>query len=167
MIGGGGSDILDPLFSKKQKFMSLTEKINADIKSAMLAKEKEKLEALRAIKAALLLESTKGTGDVTEDAEVKILQKMYKQRMESAEIYKQQGRPELEEPEVFQANIIKAYLPEQMSEEQVKAVIQEVIQSVGASSAADMGKVMGPAMAKLQGKADGKLISQLVKQLLG
>jgi len=167
MIGESGSDILGPLFSKKQKLMSLTEKINADIKAAMLAKEKEKLEALRAIKAALLLESTKGTGDVTEDAEVKILQKMYKQRMESAEIYKQQGRPELEEPEVFQANIIKAYLPEQMSEEQVKAVIQEVIQSVGASSAADMGKVMGPAMAKLQGKADGKLISQLVKQLLG
>lgn len=146
--------------------MSLSDKINSDIKSAMLAKEKEKLEALRAIKAALLLEQTKGTGEVTEDAEVKILQKMYKQRMESAEIYKAQGRPELEEPELFQANIIKAYLPEQMSEEQVKAVIQEVIAQVGASSAADMGKVMGPAMAKLQGKADGKLISALVKQLL-
>lgn len=147
--------------------MSLSEKINGDIKSAMLAKEKEKLEALRAIKAALLLEQTKGTGDVTEDAEVKILQKMFKQRMESAEIYRQQGRPELEEPELFQANIIKAYLPEQMSEDEVKAVIREVIQSVGAGSAADMGKVMGPVMARLQGKADGKLISSLVKQLLG
>lgn len=146
--------------------MSLTEKINNDIKAAMLAKEKEKLEALRAIKAALLLESTKGTGEVTEDAEVKMLQKMYKQRMESAEIYKQQGRKDLEEPEVFQASIIKAYLPEQMSEEQVKAVIQEVIQSVGATGPADMPKVMGPAMQKLQGKADGKLISTLVKQLL-
>lgn len=146
--------------------MTLTEKINNDIKAAMLAKEKEKLEALRAIKAALLLESTKGTGEVTGDAEVKMLQKMYKQRMESAEIYKQQGRKDLEEPEVFQANIIKAYLPEQMSEEQVKAVIQEVIKSVGASGPADMPKVMGPAMQKLQGKADGKLISTLVKQLL-
>lgn len=146
--------------------MSLTEKINNDIKAAMLAKEKEKLEALRAIKAALLLEATKGTGEVTEDAEVKMLQKMYKQRMESAEIYKQQGRKDLEEPEVFQANIIKNYLPEQMSEEQVKAVIQEVIKSVGASGPADMPKVMGPAMQKLQGKADGKLISTLVKQLL-
>jgi hypothetical protein len=146
--------------------MSLTEKINNDIKAAMLAKEKEKLEALRAIKAALLLESTKGTGEVTEDAEIKMLQKMYKQRMESAEIYKQQGRKDLEDPEVFQANIIKTYLPEQMSEEQVKAVIQEVIKSVGASGPADMPKVMGPAMQKLQGKADGKLISTLVKQLL-
>ncbi|HAA00018.1 MAG TPA: glutamyl-tRNA amidotransferase [Flavobacteriales bacterium] len=147
--------------------MNLSEQINADIKSAMLAKEKEKLEALRAIKAALLLEQTKGTGEVSNDAEVKMLQKMYKQRNEAAEIFVQQGRPELAETEIFQANIIKAYLPEQMSEEQVKAVIQEVIASVGASSAADMGKVMGPAMAKLQGKADGKLISAFVKQLLG
>lgn len=146
--------------------MSLTEKINNDIKAAMLAKEKEKLEALRAIKAALLLESTKGTGEVTADAEMKMLQKMYKQRVEAAEIYKQQNRPDLEEPELFQANIIKAYLPEQMSEEQVKAVIQEVIQSVGATGPADLPKVMGPAMQKLQGKADGKLISTLVKQLL-
>jgi len=147
--------------------MSLTEQINNDIKKAMLAKEKEKLEALRAIKAALLLESTKGTGDVTADAEIKMLQKMYKQRMEAAQIYKEQNRADLEEPELFQANIIKAYLPEPMSEEQVKAVIQEVIQSVGASGPADMNKVMGPVMQKLQGKADGKLLSSLVKQLLG
>lgn len=147
--------------------MSLTDKINADIKTAMLAKEKEKLEALRAIKAALLLESTKGTGDVSEDTEIKMLQKMYKQRIEAAEIYKQQGRADLEGPEIFQADIIKAYLPAQMGEAEVKAVIQEVIASVGATSAADMGKVMGPVMAKLQGKADGKLISSLVKQLLG
>lgn len=146
--------------------MSLTDKINADIKSAMLAKEKDKLEALRAIKAALLLESTKG-GEVTEDAEMKMLQKMYKQRMESAEIYKQQGRKDLEDPEMFQANIIKSYLPEQMSEDQIRAVIKEVIAQVGAASAADMGKVMGPSMAKLQGKADGKVISAIVKELLG
>jgi uncharacterized protein len=147
--------------------MSLTDKINADIKTAMLAKEKEKLEALRAIKAALLLESTKGTGEVSEDTEIKMLQKMYKQRIEAAEIYKQQGRADLEGPEIFQADIIKAYLPAQMGEAEVKAAIQEVISSVGATSAADMGKVMGPVMAKLQGKADGKLISSLVKQLLG
>lgn len=147
--------------------MSLTEKINSDIKAAMLAKEKEKLEALRAIKAALLLESTKGTGDVTSDAEMKMLQKMYKQRIEAANIYKEQNRPDLEEPELFQANIIKAYLPEQMSEEQVKAVIAETIKEVGASGPADMPKVMGPVMQKLQGKADGKMISSLVKQLLG
>lgn len=147
--------------------MSLTDKINADIKSAMLAKEKEKLEALRAIKSALLLESTKGTGEVTEDAENKILQKMYKQRVEAAEIYKAQGRADLEEPEMFQANIIKAYLPEQMSEDQIREVVKGVIAQVGATSAADMGKVMGPAMGKLQGKADGKVISAIVKELLG
>src|SRR5687767_6866788 len=102
--------------------MSLTDKINTDIKAAMLAKEKDKLEALRAIKAALLLESTKGGGDVTEDAEMKVLQKLYKQRIESAEIYQQQGRKDLEEPEVFQANIIKSYLPAQMSEAELRKI---------------------------------------------
>ena len=147
--------------------MSLTEKINNDIKAAMLAREKEKLEALRAIKAALLLESTKGTGEVTEDAEAKMLQKMYKQRMESAEIFRQQGRKDLEEPELFQANIIKVYLPEQMSEEQVKAIVAETAKTIGAGSPADMGKLMGAVMPKLQGKADGKLISAIVKQVLG
>lgn len=147
--------------------MNLTEQINNDIKAAMLAKEKDKLEALRAIKSALLLEQTKGTGEVSEDTANKMLQKMYKQRMESAEIYKQQNRPELEQAEIFQSEVIKKYMPEQMSEEQIRAAIKEVIASVGASSPADMGKVMGPSMAKLQGKADGKVISALVKQLLG
>ena len=146
--------------------MSLSDQINSDIKSAMLAKEKEKLEALRAIKAALLLEQTKGTGEVSEDTEIKLLQRMYKQRMESAEIYTQQNRSDLSEPELFQAEIIKKYLPEQMSETEIRKVISEVIASVGASGPADMGKVMGPSMAKLQGKADGKLISALVKELL-
>lgn len=146
--------------------MNLSDQINADIKSAMLAKEKEKLEALRAIKAALLLEQTKGTGEVTNDAEIKLLQRMYKQRMESAEIYQQQNRTDLSEPELFQAAIIKKYLPEQLSEEEIRKVIAEVIVSSGASGPADMGKVMGPSMAKLQGKADGKLISALVKELL-
>lgn len=146
--------------------MSLTEKINADIKAAMLAREKDKLEALRAIKAALLLESTKGSNAVTPEIEAKILAKLYKQRIESAEIFKQQNRKDLEEPEMFQANIIKTYLPEQMNEEQVKAAVQEIITSLGITSAADMGKVMGPVMQKLNGKADGKMISAIVKQLL-
>lgn len=146
--------------------MSLSEKINADIKTAMLSKDKEKLEALRAIKAALLLEQTKGTGNVSEDAEIKMLQKMYKQRMESAEIYKQQGRNDLQQTELFQANIIKAYLPEQMSEDQIRSIVKEVINQVGAGSAADTGKVMAAVMPKLQGKADGKIISQIVKELL-
>jgi uncharacterized protein len=148
------------------KAMSLTEKINGDIKAAMLAREKEKLEALRAIKAALLLESTKGSNAVTPEIEAKILAKLYKQRIESAEIFKQQGRKDLEEPEMFQANIIKTYLPEQMNEEQIRAAIQEVMNETGAKTAADMPKVMGPLMQKLSGKADGKLISSLVKQML-
>ena len=145
--------------------MTLTEKINADIKSAMLAKEKDKLEALRAIKAALLLESTKG-GEVTADAEAKMLQKMYKQRIEAADIYKQQGRKDLEDPEMFQANIIKAYLPEQMSEEQIRAIVKEVIVQVGATSAADMGKVMGMITVQVKGKADMSSVSKIVKESL-
>jgi uncharacterized protein len=146
--------------------MSLTDKINADIKTAMLAKEKDKLEALRAIKAALLLEATKGGGDVTEDAEMKILQKLYKQRAESAEIFKQQGRKDLEDAEVFQAGIIKAYLPAQMSEDEIRKIIAEAKAQTGASSAADMGKLMAAIMPKVQGKADGKLVSSLVKEAL-
>jgi uncharacterized protein len=146
--------------------MSLADKINADIKTAMLAKEKDKLEALRAIKAALLLESTKGGGEVTEDAEMKILQKLYKQRMESAEIYQQQGRKDLEEPEIFQANIIKAYLPAQMSEDDLRKIIAEAKAQTGASGPADMGKLMSAIMPKVQGKADGKLVSALVKEAL-
>ena len=146
--------------------MSLTDKINADIKSAMLAREKDKLEALRAIKAALLLESTKGGGDVTTDNELKILQKLYKQRMESAEIYQQQNRKDLEEPEIFQANIIKSYLPAQMSETDLRKIIAEAKAKTGASGPADMGKLMAAIMPAVQGKADGKLVSSLVKEAL-
>ena len=148
--------------------MSLLEQINADIKAAMLAKEKEKLEALRAVKSALLLAGTeKGAGgEITEDVEVKMLQKLVKQRKEAAEIYLAQGRKDLADPELFQAGIIEKYLPAQMSEEEVKTVIQKIIAQTGASSPSDIGKVMGPAMAQLSGKADGKLISSLVKQLL-
>ena len=146
--------------------MSLTDKINADIKTAMLAREKEKLEALRAVKAALLLEATKGSNEVTPEVEVKILHKLYKQRAESAEIFTQQGRKDLADAEIFQADIIKAYLPAQLSEDEIKAAVKEVIDQVGAKGAADLPKVMGPVMQKLSGKADGKLISSIVKQLL-
>lgn len=146
--------------------MSLTDKINADIKTAMLSREKEKLEALRAIKAALLLEATKGSAEITSDAEIKMLQKMYKQRTEAAEIYNQQNRADLEKAELFQAAIIKNYLPAQMSEEEIKKIIADAKITTGASSPADMGKLMAAVMPKIQGKADGKLVSDLVKNSL-
>ncbi|MCB9189129.1 MAG: GatB/YqeY domain-containing protein [Flavobacteriales bacterium] len=147
--------------------MSLTEKINQDIKAAMLAKEKGKLEALRAIKAALLLEATKeGGGEITVEAEMSILKKLYKQRRDAAAIYIEQNRPDLAETEVFQADVIEAYLPEQMSEEAIGAVIEGVIAKIGAQGPSDMGKVMGAAMGQLNGKADGGLISKVVKEKL-
>lgn len=146
--------------------MSLTNQINQDIKAAMLAKEKEKLEALRAIKAALLLEATKDGSEVTEEAEGKILQKLYKQRVESHKIYIEQNRSDLAEVEQAQANIIKIYLPAQMSEEEINKVVTEVISQMGATGPSDMGKIMGASMKKLQGKADGNLISGVVRKLL-
>ena len=145
--------------------MTLEEKINADIKSAMLAREAQKLEALRAIKSAVLLLKTSPEG-LTEESGVKAMQKMVKQRKETAEIYTSQGRPELAEVELAQASIIEAYLPKQMGEDEIKAAIQAIISSVGVSSPADMGKVMGVATKQLAGKADGKIISQVVKDLL-
>ena len=145
--------------------MALEEKINADIKSAMLAKEAAKLEALRAMKSAVLLLKTSPEG-YTDETELKALQKMVKQRKETAEIYKTQNRSELAETELFQAGIIEAYLPKQMSEEELKAEIANIISSIGASSPADMGKVMGVASKQLAGKADGKMISTFVKELL-
>ena len=145
--------------------MTLEEKINADIKTAMLAKEAQKLEALRAIKAAVLLLKTSPEG-LTEDSGVKAMQKMVKQRKETAEVYKSQNRPELAETELFQANIIEAYLPKQMGEDEIKAELTKIIAEVGASSPADMGKVMGAATKAMAGKADGKMISNLVKELL-
>ena len=149
--------------------MSLTETINTDIKNAMKAREKEKLAALRAIKSALLLEASKdGSGEVSEEAEMKILQKLHKQRKDAATLYEEQNRPDLLEDEVFQAGVIEAYLPAQMSEDEIAVVVKEIIAKTGASSPADMGKVMGAAMGQLSGKADGKIISMLVKKhLLG
>lgn len=147
--------------------MSLTDKINGDIKAAMLAKEREKLDALRAIKSALLLEATSGAGDVSEEAELKILQKLAKQRKDAAALYNEQGRSDLAEVEEFQLDIIQNYLPEMMSEDEVRKVVSETIASVGAAGPADMGKVMGPVMGKLKGKAEGAMISTLVKEELG
>lgn len=146
--------------------MTLEEKINADIKAAMLAKDSKKLDAIRAIKSAIILLKTSPDGN-SPDAELKTLQKMVKQRRETADIYKHQNREDLAADEIFQAEIIEKYLPAQMSEQELAAALKEIIAQVGASSAADFGKVMGVASKSLSGKADGKAISTLVKQLLG
>jgi uncharacterized protein len=145
--------------------MALEEKINADIKTAMLAKDAAKLEALRAVKSAILLLKTSPEG-YTDETEMKALQKMVKQRKETADIYKTQNRADLAEVELSQASVIESYLPKQMSEEEIRAEVAKVIASTGASSPADMGKVMGAATKQLAGKADGKVISAIVKDLL-
>ena len=145
--------------------MSLTDQINNDIKTAMLAKDASKLEALRAIKSALLLLKTSPEGQ-NEASELKALQKMVKQRKETAEVYVGQGRQELADVELAQAAVIENYLPKQMGEDELKAILQNIIATVGASSPADMGKVMGAATKELSGKADGSVISKMVKQLL-
>ena len=148
--------------------MSLADKINEDIKTAMRAKDKPRLEALRAVKSALLLAATeKGAdGNVSEKAELQVLQRLVKQRKESAQIFHDQGRADLAEPEEAQAAVIAEYLPAQMSEDEVRSILQEIVTKTGASGPQDMGKVMGQAMGRLQGKADGKLISSIVKDLL-
>ncbi len=146
--------------------MSFVERINADIKSAMLAKEKEKLAALRDIKSKLLLEATSGAGEVSDEAAMKIVMKLHKQRMETYELYVQQGRNDLAEEEKYQAEVIEAYLPEMMSEEDIRTAAAEAIASSGASGPQDMGKVMGILTKSLAGKADGKVISNVVKALL-
>jgi hypothetical protein len=145
--------------------MGIEEKINNDIKAAMLAKEAKKLEALRAMKSVVLLLKTSPEG-LTEESATKALQKEVKKRRETAEIYSTQNRPELAEVEIEQANVIESYLPKQMGPDELKAELQKIIAQVGASSPADMGKVMGVASKALAGKADGKAISEAVKQLL-
>ena len=149
--------------------MSLTEKINADLITAMKTKDKESLEAIRAAKTAFILaRSEKGHDYVlTPDEELKIIQKLVKQRRESAAIYKEQNRPDLYEKEVSEAIVLEKYLPAKMSEEDLGKALQEIITRVGAKSPADLGKVMGVAAKELAGKADGREISAKVKQLLG
>ncbi|MFK7758115.1 MAG: GatB/YqeY domain-containing protein [Flavobacteriales bacterium] len=148
--------------------MNLTEQINNDIKTAMKAREADKLSALRDIKSKLLLEATKGgSSELDEATGLKILNKLYKQRVEAAGIYKEQGREDLAKDELTQAEVIKAYLPEKMSPDKLKEAVQAIVTQTGASSMADMGKVMGMASKQLAGKADGKDISNIVKELLG
>ena len=148
--------------------MSLESIINEDIKKAMLAKEKDKLEALRAIKSAILVAKTEkgGSSEISEESEMKILQRLVKQRKDSAQIYQEQNRMDLADKENFEAEIIEKYLPEQMSDEELTAIIKKIIEEVGAKSMADMGKVMGKATQQLAGKAEGKAIADKVKFLL-
>lgn len=148
--------------------MSLKQQIDNDIKKAMLAKNKEELEALRSIKSLILLAETEkgGAGDIAADTENKLLMKAAKQRKESADIFQQQSRQDLADRELFQLEIISRYLPKQLTEEQIKSALLTIIQETGAKGPQDMGKVMGTATKKLAGQADGKVISEMVKKLL-
>lgn len=144
--------------------MTFTERINNDIKSAMLAKEKEKLAALRDIKSKLLLEATAGPdSQVSEEAAMKICLKLHKQRMETHALYVAQNRDDLAAEELFQAQVIEAYLPKMLSEEEIRHEVRKTIEELGANGPQDMGRVMGALTSKLAGKADGKVISSLVK----
>jgi len=147
--------------------MSIVEKINADIKTAMLAREKERLNVLRTIKSALMLEATKALGtEVDDDTAIKIMMRLQKQRKEAAEIYEQQGREDLMKEELDQSAVLEDYLPKQLSEEELTKRLQAIIAEVGASGPQDMGKVMGKASTDLAGLADGRTISTAVKKLL-
>jgi uncharacterized protein YqeY len=149
--------------------MSLITQIDQDIKQAMLGKQEARLRGLRAIKSALLLARTeKGASeDISEETEIKVLQRLIKQRKESADIYKAQNREDLYKIEAEEMEVIEAFLPKQMERADIEAYLKELIGRVGATSVKDMGKVMGAANKELAGKADGKTISEVVKQLLG
>ena len=149
--------------------MSLINQIDQDIKQAMLAKQADRLRGLRSIKSALLLAKTeKGAAeDLTAEAEVKVLQKLAKQRKESAEIYKTQNRDDLYSIEMDELEVIEAYLPKQMTRFEIEGFIQELINRLGVTSAGEMGKVIGAANKELAGQADGRTILEVVKQLLG
>ena len=148
--------------------MSLEEKVMADLKTAMLAKDEKSLRSLRAIKAAIInLKTSEGfSGVVKDDDEIKLLQKLVKQRKESLEIYEKQNRNDLAEKEKEEIGVIEKFLPRQISEEELKGVIASIIKETGATSQADMGKVMGLANKQLGGKADGKTIAAIVKEIL-
>lgn len=148
--------------------MSLEQKIMQDLKTAMKAKDQAALRGIRAIKSAILLAKTDGSGQEINDAlEIKILQKLVKQRQESLSIFEQQNREDLAEKEREEIEVIQRYLPEQMGEAELEAQLKAIIEQTGASSMKDMGKVMGAANKALAGKADGRAISTKVKQLLG
>jgi hypothetical protein len=147
--------------------MSIQTDVNEQIKTAMKAKDTVSLEALRALKSAFLLANTSGANvSMSEAEELKIVQKLVKQRQDSASIYSEQGRMDLAEPELAQAKVLEQFLPKQMSEAELTSAIQTIINSSGASSIKDMGKVMGIASKDLAGQADGKSISEVVKKLL-
>lgn len=148
--------------------MNLFDRVSEDIKDAMRAKDKIKLEALRGAKKEFIEAKTAkgGDGELVDDVAVKILQKMVKQRRDSADIYKSQDRPELAEKELAEIAVLEHYLPKQLSEQELEAKLKEIIASVGATGAADMGKVMGAATKQLAGLAPGKAISDTVKKLL-
>lgn len=133
----------------------------------MLAKDKDRLAALRDIKSKLLLEATSGNGgEVTDDVANKIIMKLHKQRMETCELYKQQNREDLASEELAQAKVLEEYLPKMLSDDEIRAVVSAKIAAVGASGPSDMGKVMGPVNAELAGRADGKRVAELVKEAL-
>lgn len=148
--------------------MSLKQQIDSDIKSAMLAKNKEELTALRSIKSLILLaETEKGvSAEISSETESKLLMKAAKQRKESAEIFKKEGREELAQKELLELEVISRYLPKQMSEDEITIEVKKIIEQVGAKGPQDMGKVMGTATKQLAGKADGKMISEIVKKIL-
>lgn len=148
--------------------MSLEQKIMAELKTAMLAKDEKTVRSLRAIKAAIILAKTSegAGGEISEDGETKLLQKLVKQRKDSLEIFVQQNRSDLAQKEQEEIEVIEKFLPKQMSPEELRAALQQIIQETGAASPADMGKVMGVATKQLAGKADGKSISATVKELL-
>lgn len=148
--------------------MSLENKIMPELKAAMMAKDEAKLRAIRAIKAAIIiLKTSEGGKEITEEDEIKLLQKLVKQRKESYEIYTQQNRADLAASEKQEIDVIELFLPKMMSEEEVMEQLKIIIQNVGATSAAELGKVMGAATKHFAGKADNKMVSTMVKQLLG
>lgn len=148
--------------------MSLEAKINNDLKEAMKAKDQVALRGIRAIKSAILLLKTDGSGGaIDETAEIKMLQKLVKQRKDSLDIYEKQNREDLAQKEREEITVIEKYLPKQMDEAELEGVLRQIIEQTGASSMRDMGKVMGMASKQLAGKADGKTISTVVKRLLG
>ena len=148
--------------------MSLQVQINEEIKNAMKAKDTLALEALRAVKSALLLAQTESgaQGELSKEDEIKLLQRLVKQRKESARIFTEQAREDLAQPEIEQAKIIEKFLPAQLSEEEIKEIIKQIIAETGATGIAQMGQVMGEANKKMAGQADGKTISTVVKSLL-
>ena len=148
--------------------MGLEQQIMVELKAAMLAKNEAALRGLRAIKSAILLVKTSEVGkELTEEDEMKLLQKLVKQRKESVEIYQTQNRSDLAETELQEIAVIEKFLPQMLSESEVTAALKEIIKQVGATSAGEMGKVMGAATKHFAGKADNKMVSAIVKQLLG